>query len=291
MSEGGGGVSHDDLQAMAGSYALGALDGEDLAAFQRHLPACFACRQRVMEFEEVYAEGALGLAPVEPSPDLRGRLLDRIAARPAGETGPDAGAAGAGAGAATRGAVLPWAGLAAAGLLAAVLLVLYAGAEGRARRLGDDLAAAEAALAAQETQAADRRARIAEVEARLDALEARLAATEGVGALVADPATRLTALAGAGPAAAARGRVIWRGEELGLVAAGLPEPPAGQAYALWTLRDGEPRLAGAAAAPGGDAVATFTLDAPLAPDDAFAVTLEPIPAGAVPTGEVHLASP
>jgi anti-sigma-K factor RskA len=71
-------VNHDEVAKLAGSYALGALDGEDLEVFERHLPDCWECRQRVQEYDEIYAEGAQVLAPVDPSPQLRSKLLGRI---------------------------------------------------------------------------------------------------------------------------------------------------------------------------------------------------------------------
>jgi anti-sigma-K factor RskA len=73
-------VSHDELIALCGPYALGVLDGDERQALGEHLSDCWTCRQRVLEFEETFAEGAKVLPPVQPSPRVKSQLMERISA-------------------------------------------------------------------------------------------------------------------------------------------------------------------------------------------------------------------
>lgn len=71
-------MSHDELADFAGPYAIGALDGDEVLLFSEHLLECWECRKAVMEYDEVYADGAKGLEPVEPSAGARKALLARV---------------------------------------------------------------------------------------------------------------------------------------------------------------------------------------------------------------------
>ena len=68
-------MSHDEFRDLVPLYALGALDGEDLARFQDHLAGCDDCRRQLREHERAAAELAASLPPVRPSPELRARVL------------------------------------------------------------------------------------------------------------------------------------------------------------------------------------------------------------------------
>ena len=84
---------------LAAPYALGSLDPEERAEFERHLETCASCRAEVQSFREVSGLLALGVAPATPPAELRARVL-RHARR-------------------TRPAILPWA--AAAAVVLAIL--------------------------------------------------------------------------------------------------------------------------------------------------------------------------
>ncbi|MFD5447438.1 anti-sigma factor [Streptomyces sp. NPDC003470] len=68
-----------DPHALTGAYAVHALDGEERAAFERHLAACDACAQEVAEFTSTAGRLALA-ATVRPRPALREQVLRRITA-------------------------------------------------------------------------------------------------------------------------------------------------------------------------------------------------------------------
>ncbi|MFE9487346.1 anti-sigma factor domain-containing protein [Streptomyces sp. NPDC006641] len=66
-----------DPHALTGAYAMHALDGDERAAFERHLAECHACAQEVAEFTAT--AGRLALAStVRTRPVMRERVLQRI---------------------------------------------------------------------------------------------------------------------------------------------------------------------------------------------------------------------
>jgi anti-sigma-K factor RskA len=68
-----------DPHALAGAYALDALDGAERARFERHLASCRTCPGEVRGFAATAA--VLGLAAaVTPPPALKGRVLADVAA-------------------------------------------------------------------------------------------------------------------------------------------------------------------------------------------------------------------
>jgi anti-sigma-K factor RskA len=64
-----------DFEALAPLYALDALDGEDLALFMKELAASESLRALVREYRDAASALPLSLAPVEPSPALKSRIL------------------------------------------------------------------------------------------------------------------------------------------------------------------------------------------------------------------------
>ena len=65
---------------------------------------------------------------------------------------------------------------------------------------------------------------------------------------------------------------------------GLAPAPTGHSYQLWVIHDGAPRPAGLLAAASGESE-PLLLEAPFAPGDAVAVTIEPVGGSALPTTE------
>lgn len=54
-------MSHPEYVALANLYSMGALTGNDLSRFERHLAECEACRTAVRELRQTSND--LGLAP------------------------------------------------------------------------------------------------------------------------------------------------------------------------------------------------------------------------------------
>lgn len=70
-------MNAEDQHQLVGAYVLHALPPAEEAAFDNHLAECAACRQEVAELSAVTLELASG-HEADPSPGLRGRVLDQI---------------------------------------------------------------------------------------------------------------------------------------------------------------------------------------------------------------------
>lgn len=70
-----------DIHALAGAYALNAVDDIERAAFDRHIRQCAACAAEVTEFRETTAR-LVDETTVEPPPKLRDSVLAAIARTP-----------------------------------------------------------------------------------------------------------------------------------------------------------------------------------------------------------------
>jgi len=195
-----------EIHALAGAYALDALDDIERAAFGRHLAECETCALEVTELRETTAR----LADVSwsvPPPRLREEVLARVSrtrqVSPGGRPGRS--------GHADRTRWRRWtAAAAAAGILAVGAgAATYAVQEGRVR---DERTAA--------------REQAARIEAVLSAPDVRLRAetpTQG---------GRVTL-------------VISDALDTGVaVLTGMPDPGSGKSYQLWTIVDDQPKSAG-----------------------------------------------
>ncbi len=248
--------THEPFGELAAGYALGALDGDDVARFEAHLArGCAECEHALAEYREALVQPAADLREV-PLPRVKGALMEQLARSRARRPRP----------------ARLWPGLkwvasvaVAAGLIASVVAT-YVSARYE-QRLGE--MAREAA-----------------------ALREQISQQRQVLALLRDPATRIITLAGLEPSPKAQGRMIWNERDGGVfVAADLPPAPPGKAYELWAIVGGKPIPAGLF---GVDAEGKGSARvAPLAggPEvEQFAVTLEPAGGVPAPTGPMYLAS-
>jgi anti-sigma-K factor RskA len=69
---------HDDYKEMIPAHALSALDADDERALNEHLAGCAECRRDMAEWEATAAKLALSAKPMEPSPEVREKLLNQI---------------------------------------------------------------------------------------------------------------------------------------------------------------------------------------------------------------------
>jgi anti-sigma factor RsiW len=67
----------NDIHELVAPYALDALDAEERAEFERHLADCERCSRELRVLQDTATSLAWGAAGPEPSPDLRGRILER----------------------------------------------------------------------------------------------------------------------------------------------------------------------------------------------------------------------
>lgn len=248
--------AHEPFAELAPAYALGALDGDDLARFQAHLArGCGECERALAEYREALAGAAADLREAPPG-RVKEALVARVAPRRA-----------AGGPAPGLRAALRWVGsLAVAAALVAALVATYV--SGRYE------------------------ARLGEMAREVAALHQEIAHQRQALSLLRDPATRVVSLAGQAPSPQAQGRMIWNDREGGVfVAADLPRVPPGKAYELWVIAGARPIPAGlfkVDTAGNGSARVAPLVGAP--PVVQFAVTLEPEEGVPAPTGPLYLAS-
>jgi anti-sigma-K factor RskA len=69
-----------EIHELSAAYALDALEGKDLEAFEEHLARCAECRENVETFQRVAAELAYDVEAPKPPAGLRDRILDQAAA-------------------------------------------------------------------------------------------------------------------------------------------------------------------------------------------------------------------
>ncbi|MBI4637122.1 MAG: anti-sigma factor [Candidatus Rokubacteria bacterium] len=261
-------MNHEVFETLAQVYAVGALDGDELAQFERHLAqGCPRCEAALRESTETLAKATLAGPPRIPPPDVRESLLRRARVESS---------APARAPAPRRGWVRWAVGTAAAVVVGSALTGAYVAGyyEARLGTMAREMAALRRSLQREEAS-----------------LRAQVAAYQSVVDLLRDPATRVLALRGAGPSPDATGRVIWHATAGGHVfVEKLPPAPPGKTYELWTIAGGTPRAAGLFEV---DASGRGSHRAPPAagpPVDVFAVTLEPAGGVDTPTGPIVLAS-
>lgn len=277
----------------APAYAIGALDGEERAAFEAHLATCAACAAEVRAYREVatvLARDVSGPAAA-PSPALRARIMAAVGATAAhAPAAPPTGLATAPSNAlpirsrtatASIRAITPARRAPAWGpwLAAAASLVLaVALGSGWARERAVRVAERRDAIVALR-RVADARRAIADAERQRSAAERDTL----VVALTA-PSVRVARLAAAGEPAAMR--LLWNPERglVVLTAATLPSPHAGRTYQLWGIvRGGAPQSLGVFA-PGANGAVSAVMHVPRAAEmQVAAVTEEPAGGSVQPT--------
>lgn len=271
------------FEEMLPSYALGALDGEDLRELEVHLETgCPECEDQLALWQGDLETLAASAPPLAPSDTVRARLLRSLA--PADDNAGSDRPASPGVSAPVSGGAAPsrripaWLGLAAAALLVVALWgwVEQSRLRGQVRELG-----AERDRLAQRAEGLDRQLAQAQTEA------ARLAQTLQT---VSAPGGRAIVLAGLDPAPGASGRTFVdpsAGRAV-FTARNLPALPAGKTYQLWFIpSDGKPVPAGVFQA-NSQGAATLEVER-IAPDiQVWAVTIEPAGGVPQPTGEMVL---
>jgi anti-sigma-K factor RskA len=304
-------MNHEDWLVRADIYALGALDGDELRAFEAHLAAgCSECEDHIRKTREALSLLPRALEPIAPPPTVKARVLAQIAAEAAVEP-----------------TVTPlprrrwWMGvsaLVAAGLLLALSFTLYRTRQevqqlrtlvaslqtstaereealqaGRRelQRATEMVATLQAELAKREaTLEAERRER-ERVERVVARLQGELGERDAALRLLSTPQVSVVRLAGRSPSPRATAHLLWNpAAQAGvLLTSGLPQPPRDRVYELWAFTGNEPVPAGVFQV---DEAGHAFLRLPPLPRakryDKFAVTDEPAGGVPKPTGPVHL---
>ena len=68
-------MKHEDYKEMLAASALSALDASDARELVHHLEVCSNCRSELHDWQETAAFMAFSAEPVEPSPEVRDRIL------------------------------------------------------------------------------------------------------------------------------------------------------------------------------------------------------------------------
>ncbi|MGH2350360.1 MAG: anti-sigma factor domain-containing protein [Chloroflexota bacterium] len=286
------------IRSLLEAYATGALETDEQALVEQHLVGCAACRRLADEYAQTVQVLPQVLAAVSPHrlpASLRARLLAAadesvdltsrpFSAREGGrwpppqsgdeslsltEAGGSRAVTGVGSSAARR---APWWRSRSPGWVAAAAAVLVALSLAWSAQLGVALAR-ERALRAEFASLVDQQ------EIVLEVVDSR----QTVKRLLQPPD-------GAASSTAPYGKLYTRPDlpDVVAMAARLPQPPAGQAYHLWVIQDGETQLAGIFATNAdGFGLLVFTAGQNGPVYDAASVTLQPI-GGASPAGEVVL---
>lgn len=236
---------------LAPAYVLGALDPDEVAPFEAAMSRWPELRREVESLRELQAVMATRDLVVPPA-RLKARLLERIAVQPIDR------------GARRRPSRETWLQL---GLAASLVLAIGLGVQ--VRRLGRDVAARDTALATRDSTLAEQ--------------QRRLAALLG-------PEVQVVTLAATGDTPPGLTLHWNRATRTAVVHAyRLPAAPAGRAYQLWLIRDGQP-VPSQIFNSGDDGVA-LVFDVPIpegARVQAFAVTQEPAGGSAQPTSPILL---
>lgn len=220
-------ASCEQLAELYEAYALGALEGAELAAVEEHLARqCPTCTPGVAQARTLVANLSYLAPPAEPPADLRRKLLAAIAAEPAGNVASAAAAARTvrGADAVAKGRARaperPW--IPAWAWVAAAALVLFAGyTTFQMRQFSREVAVLER-QGAQEQQRS--RALDSERERYLQALN-----------IIGAAATRRLQLK-PGKTAMPPVSAYWNpGMGLVLAADKMPEMPPGRTLQLWVV--------------------------------------------------------
>ena len=254
---------HDDYKEMIAMHALSALDAGDERALNEHLAGCAECRRDMAEWEGTAASLALSAKPMEPSPEVREKLLTQIRAEKSGaEKSGSASQKSASEKSASN--VLPfdrpprtlWNSLGSFGSIAAVILIAA-------------LLVSVVVLWQQN--------RVLQHE-------------NAFYKLLTAPGSRIAELSGTPQASSADAKLAYdpTGRAV-LIVNGLPRAPEGKEYQLWFIVDNKP-LPGKTFAPDNSGQGTLQDQVPeIARQSAvFAITLEPVGGVHTPTGAIYL---
>ena len=202
---------HEQLGEQAALYALGALTSSERQTFEVHLAVCAACAAEVQDLRPVADALGQTVQDADPSPEVRRRLVSRIAEDRRRS-------AGTAAASSRRG----WFAAAAAIALAVGLGAYVGELRGRVSVLETRLRQATLRADGFERQLAD---------ARRVVFEEQTART-----VLAAPDLARIDLAGQPAAPRAAARAFWsRSRGLVFTASNLPALPAGVTYQLWVL--------------------------------------------------------
>jgi anti-sigma-K factor RskA len=288
-------LTHTDYKEMLAAYALGALDAEEARLLEEHLSTCTDCRAEMEQWRDTTAALALSVESIEPSAELRSRILETVRTIPqnsalretsrgsvgvAAEEDGNEGVKGAASNVIQmQDARRRWSAGLRFGLIAASVMIV----------------ALAATLFVLWNRLNNLERQYEREHTAVDVLAKQLAEEREMREMLTAPGVRMTELSGLGPGQQASASVALdpRTGRAMLFAYNLPPAPAGKAYQLWFISDIKHPVPGAVFNPDAQGRAVLRDQAPEAGRSAsvFAVTLEPASGVSAPTGEKFLLSP
>jgi anti-sigma-K factor RskA len=263
-------MMHDDYKEMLAAGALSALDAADDRALASHLETCSDCRSEMHEWQDTASFMALSSPPLEPSADVRGRILESVhsESRTKSEVS----------------RVIPfesprkniWTSLGSFGAIAAALAIL----------------ALVVGLFVVWQQNRRTKAELVRLSNEMRDTNEKLATERALVALLSTPGAKMMELSGTNVAPGAHAMLAYdkTGHAM-LMTKNLPAPPAGKAYQLWFIKDNQ-KMPGKVFTPDerGNGVMEDQIPASAMESAVYAITLEPRDGVKIPTGAIYLVS-
>jgi anti-sigma-K factor RskA len=282
-------MTHENCESyreLLAAGALTALDAADARALTSHLERCADCRSEMNEWEDTVAFLALDVKPLEPSAQLRNRILASVSAEARVQAAANEQSAHIATPAVNQAdsKVLKferpprdvWTSLRSFGALAATLI----------------FGALIISLLLLWQQNRATRTELAQLSREMMQTQAQLRHERAVVELLTSPDARMARLAGTNVAPGAHAMLAYdRNGHAMLMAKGLPTAPKGMAYQLWYIKDNQKmpgkvfRLDDA-----GNGILEDQIPAVARDKAVFAITLEPENGVQVPTGSIYLVS-
>ena len=274
-------MTHENCESyreLAAATALTALDAADARALNTHLESCADCRLEMSEWEETTALLALDARPLEPSAQVRERILASVQAQVF--AGDPISRAASPAKDNVLAFELPsrnvWTSLGSLGAIAAMVVFV----------------ALSIALVVLWQKNRTIQSELVRLTTEMNQARVQLDHERAVVELLTSPDAHLAKLTGTNVAPGAHAMLAFdKSGHAMLMVKGMPSAPAGMAYQLWFIKDNK-KMPGKVFTT--DAAGNGTLEdqIPAVARDAviFAITLEPMAGVQVPTGSIYLLS-
>jgi anti-sigma-K factor RskA len=275
-------MTHEDYQELLAANALTALDAADARALDTHLESCADCRLEMNEWEHTAVFIALDAKPLEPSAQLRERILASVREEERAATvahdlvEPQVRRGDSKVIAFERPQRAVWNSFRSFGAIAATLIF--------------GALIVSLLLLWQQNRATQNK--LAQLTQEMQRAQAQLDHQRSVVELLTSPDAHMAKLSGTNVAPGAHAMLAYdRSGHAMLMAKGLPAAPKGMAYQLWYIKDNQ-KMPGKVFRPDAAGNGMVEDQIPGGARDAgvFAVTLEPESGVQSPTGSIYLLS-
>ncbi|NIP39556.1 MAG: hypothetical protein GWO07_14635 [Candidatus Dadabacteria bacterium] len=281
-------ITHEQFEEMVYVYSVGALDGDDLEVFQKHLDTgCERCTMLLKENNQLVSVLPYGAAPETPPPGLQKKIMDSLAATKQYENREYKPSFWQ--------RISPlWYGL---GTAAACTLLLISVAFNY--KFSSELKDKDSLISALNTNLEAKNNEIKSLSDQISAKDTELVSMQGVfkkygrvADYLKDPNVAVINLVSLDPELKAVGRILWQTKENNIVfvSSNLPETPTGKIYQMWLIADGTPKSVGIFDVRADEeTIVDLGKISKIENIKKFAVTLEPEGGVPQPTGQIYIA--